>query len=162
MKHLIRQLTLPSFLFIAWLLLNTPLTTGNTIFGLILALTLSYLARWLRPLCAYPKRPLVALRLIWHVAIDIAKSNYQVGKLIWLGKHSNATPGFLKIPLRVKDPHALSALACIITYTPGTVWADYSEENNILTLHVLDLKDETAWRQIIQYRYESPLLEIFE
>ncbi|HLR13383.1 MAG TPA: Na+/H+ antiporter subunit E, partial [Burkholderiaceae bacterium] len=37
-----------------------------------------------------------------------------------------------------------------------------SEEDNVLTLHVLDLKDEDAWRRTVQQRYEKPLMEIFE
>lgn len=162
MKHLLRRAMLPSFLFVTWLLLNQSLAPGHIVLGAVLALVLTWLAGWLRPLRAYPKRPLVALRLIWHVAVDIAVSNYAVGMLVWKGKRNNATPGFLKIPLQITDPHALAAMACIITYTPGTVWADYSEDDKILTLHVLDLKDEAAWRHTVQHRYERPLLEIFE
>lgn len=162
MKHLVKRLMLPVFLLITWLLLNDSTAPGNVVLGLVLALALTWLARWLRPLRAYPERPFVALRLIWHVAVDIAVSNVAVGKLVWLGARSKATPGFLRIPLRITDPHALAALACIITYTPGTVWADYSQDDNILTLHVLDLKDEAAWRHTVQHRYERPLLEIFE
>ena len=56
----------------------------------------------------------------------------------------------------------LEALACIITYTPGTVWARLSEGENLLTLHVLDLKDESHWIRTIKQRYEHPLMEIFE
>ncbi len=162
MRHLIQRQILPLFLLVCWLLLNKGNTAGDLVMGLIIAYTLTWLARWLRPLYAYPKKPLVSLKLIWNVAVDITKSNYQVGKLILLGSRSGATPGFLKIPLKMKDPHALAALSCIITYTPGTVWSDYSEDENILTLHVLDLKDEAAWRHTVQYRYERPLLEIFE
>src|SRR3546814_943664 len=89
-------------------------------------------------------------------------SNIAVARIIWLGKHADATPGFLKIPLRIRDPHGLAALACIVTYTPGTVWSDYSEAEQLLTLHVLDLKDEAEWFHTIQQRYERPLMEIFE
>lgn len=108
------------------------------------------------------KHPGTALRLLWHVAVDIFHSNFAVARLIWLGPRSGATPGFLQIRLRMQDPHGLAMLACIITYTPGTVWADYLEEEALLTLHVLDLKDEDHWRNVIQNRYERPLMEIFE
>ena len=162
MTHFLRRLMLPGFLFVMWLLLNGSVAPGQIVTGLTLAFLFTWLSQWLRPLSAYPKRPLIALRLIWHVAVDITKSNIAVGKIVWQGSRSNLTPGFLKIPLRMTDPHALAALACIITYTPGTVWADHSEDDNILTLHVLDLKDEAAWRHTVQYRYERPLMEIFE
>src|SRR3546814_3196916 len=78
------------------------------------------------------------LLLIWHVAVDITKSNIAVARIIWLGKHADATPGFLKIPLRIRDPHGLAALACIVTYTPGTERSDYSEAEQLLTLHVME------------------------
>lgn len=162
MTHFLRRLMLPAFLFVMWLLLNRSVSPGQIVIGLTLALVFTWLSQWLRPLKAYPKRPLTALLLIWHVAVDITKSNIAVGKLVWLGSRGNATPGFLKIPLRITDPHALASLACIITFTPGTVWADHSEDDNILTLHVLDLKDEAVWRHTVQYRYERPLMEIFE
>ena len=46
--------------------------------------------------------------------------------------------------------------------TPGTVWAGFSEQKGVLTLHVLDLKDENHWIRLIKLRYEQPLKEIFE
>lgn len=159
---LIRRITLPAFLFVTWVLLTGSYTPGNIVLALILAVTLTWLAQFFRPLKAYAKRPLTSLVLIWHVAVDITMSNIAVGKRVWEGNRSKATPGFLRIPLKIKDPHALAALGCIITYTPGTVWSDYSEEENVMTLHILDLQDEQAWIDIVQQRYERPLLEIFE
>jgi multicomponent K+:H+ antiporter subunit E len=164
MKRFLAPLALPLILLILWLLLNDSLSIGNIALGAILAalLGLALSASKLRPVRAYPKHPVTILLLIWHVAVDITRSNIAVARLIWLGKRAGATPGFLKIPLRIRDPHGLAALACIVTYTPGTVWSDYSEADDLLTLHVLDLKDEAEWFRTIQQRYERPLMEIFE
>ncbi|MFT0546795.1 Na+/H+ antiporter subunit E [Allopusillimonas ginsengisoli] len=164
MSRIVNALVLPSLLLALWILLNDSVSPGNIAIGAVLALGLSWAlhASRLRPLHARPRHPLVILKLALHVAIDIARSNVAVARIIILGRHANASPGFISIPLRIKDPHALAALACIVTYTPGTVWADYSEEHNLLTLHVLDLQEEALWLNIIQQRYERPLLEIFE
>ncbi len=162
MKRYLHRLTLPLLLLALWLLLNDTLSPGQLALGAILALLLGWAAIALRPLQAYPKKPLTAIKLVWHVAIDITRSNIMVARIIWLGSRAGNTPGFLKIPLHIRDPHGLAALACIITYTPGTVWSDYSEDDSTLTLHVLDLKDESAWRRTIGQRYERPLMEIFE
>src|SRR3546814_11639671 len=75
-------------------------------------------------------------------------------------RHASPKPGFVKIPLTLRDPHGLAALACIVTYTPGTVWAGLSEHDDALTLHVLDLTDEAHWIRLIVQRYERPLKEI--
>lgn len=155
-------LLLPTIVLVFWLLLNDSFSLGHIVLGTLIALVLNWLALTVRPLRARAKHPLVALRLIWYVAIDITRSNIAVGRIVWLGKLAQAEPGFIKIPLKLTDPHGLAALACIVTYTPGTVWADYSETEKILTLHVLDLQDEQEWLTIIQQRYQGPLIRIFE
>lgn len=155
-------LNLPLVLFVLWMLLQESWTLDQVALGLFLSIIISIAAWPFRPIRATMQHPFIALRLIWHVAIDIAKSNYDVGSIVWRGKRSKATPGFLDIPLTIRDPHGLAALACIITYTPGTVWAGYVEETNVLTLHILDLKDEEFWLNVIQKRYQEPLIEIFE
>ncbi|PLC53648.1 Na+/H+ antiporter subunit E [Pollutimonas nitritireducens] len=162
MKRYLNRLVLPAVLLALWLLLNDTLSPGQIALGATLALLLGWAAKRLRPLQAYPKKPLTAIRLIGHVAKDIVRSNLAVAVIICKGNKVDDYSGFLKIPLRMRDPHGLAALACIVTYTPGTVWSDYSERDGILTLHVLDLKDEEEWRRIIQHRYEGPLMEIFE
>ena len=49
----------------------------------------------------------------------------------------------------------------MITATPGTSWARYDAERNVLTIHILDLIDEQAWIRIFKDRYERRLKEIF-
>ena len=67
----------------------------------------------------------------------------------------------MDIPLDLRDPYGLAALACIITSTPGTLWVDFDAASGTLTIHVLDLVDESEWIRTIKGRYERLLLEIF-
>jgi len=161
MKKALYWLVLPAVLLIIWLLLNNSVSPGHLATGTILALLLAWAAMALRPVRSRPKHPLLMIKLVARVVSDIIHSNFAVARLIILGPDSH-TPGFMKIPLSMRDPHARAALACIITYTPGTVWSGYSEETNTLTLHVLDLKDENHWVELVQNRYQSLLMEIFE
>lgn len=162
MKRFWSFLPMPVFLVALWLLLNDTVSPGHIVLGIALSLLLIWAGSALRPLRARPKRPLTALKLMCNVAADIIRSNIAVGRLIWLGRRAAMTPGFVKIPIELTDPHGLAALACIVTYTPGTVWAGFSQEESMLTLHVLDLKDESEWIRTIKERYEFPLKEIFE
>lgn len=162
MKRLLRALPLACLLLILWLVLNDSLSSGHLVLGTAIALTLALLAPILRPVRAHLSHPLTALRLAGHVAIDIARSNFDAGRIILCGHRANAHSGFLDIALRIRDPHGLAALAGIVTFTPGTVWAGHDPEHNILTLHVLDLSDPQGLTRIIQDRYERPLMEIFE
>jgi multicomponent K+:H+ antiporter subunit E len=162
MKRFGYRLLMPLFLWLMWLLLNGSGSAGQMALGLALSIALTCAAAPLRPLRAFPKRPLTMAKLFCIVSGDILRSNLAVARIIWLGPRAKATPGFVQIPLTLRDPHGLAALACIITYTPGTVWVDFSEQRKTMTLHVLDLKDESLWIRTVQQRYERPLMEIFE
>jgi multicomponent K+:H+ antiporter subunit E len=100
-------------------------------------------------------------RLIVLVLTDIVRSNVAVA-LIVLGLGSRrGAPGFVEIPLELRNPYGLATLACIITSTPGTVWVEFSEADGVLTIHVLDLVEKVDWIRTIKERYERLLREIF-
>lgn len=162
MRRITRLIVMPILLLALWLILNDHYSPGQWLLGGAIALTLSALAPILRPVRVKLAHPWLALRLLGHVSLDIAHSNYLVGLRILRGARAPARPGFLDIPLRLRDPHGLAALSCIVTFTPGTVWAGHDPGTNMLTLHVLDLQDPAGLTRIIQDRYESPLVEIFE
>lgn len=153
---------LPMFLLAAWLLLNDSASPGQIVLGIVFALLITAAVVRLRPLPAWPRRLHVAVGLIGRVLVDIVRSNLAVGRIVLGASGRQPTIGFMKIPLDMRDPHGLAMLAVIITGTPGTVWAGHDPESNVLTLHVLDLKDEAAWVRTIKHRYERPLMEIFE
>ena len=153
---------LPVFLAAMWLLLNDSLSAGHVALGTAFALLITAAVTALRPLPAWPRRLHVAIGLIWHVLHDIVRSNLAVGRIILGATRRQPNIGFIRIPLDLRDPHGLAMLSVIITGTPGTVWAGHDAERNVLTLHVLDLKDEAAWVRTVKQRYERPLMEIFE
>lgn len=154
-------LFLPVFLFVLWLVLNESLSAGQVALGAVLALWFTWAASRLRPLRARPRRLWKVVPLFLHVTLDIIKSNIAVGKLILNPRRNNFSPGFIMIPLTMRDPHGLAMLACIVTYTPGTVWVDLTPDHS-LKLHVLDLQNEEDWVKLVQERYERPLMEMFE
>src|SRR3546814_2312217 len=110
MKRRRRRLSMPRFLWAIWLLLNDSLAPGSVVFGLVLSFVLVWAAAPLRPLRAFPKKPWTSAKLICHVAADIAASNVAVARLICSGRHASPKPGFVKIPLTLRDPHGLAAL----------------------------------------------------
>lgn len=161
MRTILRWFYLPTMLLGLWLLLNDSMSAGNIVLGCVLALFFGWASQALRPLRSKPSKPLTAIRLLFRVALDVLNSNFAVAHIIWFNP-KRISPGFIQVPISMKDPHGLAALACIVTYTPGTVWAEYAEEQGLLTLHVLDLKDEQYWVEKIQKDYERPLKEIFQ
>lgn len=145
-----------------WLLLNQTLAPGHLLLGAALAITGPIALSALEPPKARVRRVDAMLRLFVAVLADIVRSNIAVARII-LGSHpSGATSGLLNIPLDMRDPYGLALLGCIITATPGTLWVHFDSTSGLLTIHVLDLVDETAWIKTIKYRYEHLLMEIFE
>ncbi|NMG33549.1 Na+/H+ antiporter subunit E [Azoarcus sp. TTM-91] len=162
MRRLTGRILLPLALLVAWLLLNDTLSFGQVLLGALFAMLISLAIRQLRPLAAQPHRLHLLFGLLWHVLLDIIRSNIAVAAVILGANRQQPNVGFITIPLDMRDPHGLAMLAVILTATPGTVWTDLSPDTNKLTLHVLDLKDEAGWIRLIKDRYERPLMEIFE
>ena len=153
---------LAATLFGMWLLLNESVAPGSVILGGVLALCAIGALKALDPPEGRFQRPRAVLKLMLIVLADIARSNYAVAKIILRMRADNRISGFVHIPLDMRAPYGLAALACIITATPGTIWVEYDSAENAILLHILDLVDEKALVQTIKERYERRLMEIFE
>lgn len=149
-------------LTVIWLLLNQTLAPGQIVLGLVLSIALAAFGSTLRPLRTSLHRLDLALVLGFIVFWDIVRSNVAVARIVLGLTGRKIQSGFVKIPLDLRNDHGLAVLACIVTSTPGTVWAGLSPDRATLTLHVLDFKDESQWIQTIKGRYERPLIRIFQ
>ena len=148
-------------LLVTWLLFNQSLSPGQLLLGLVVALGGGWVLATLQPPKARVRRVFATFALAGLVTADIVRSNIAVARIILSGKHKAITSGFVHVPLELRDPYGLAALACIITSTPGTLWVDFNAVSGELTVHVLDLIDEAEWIDTIKGRYERKLLEIF-
>jgi multicomponent K+:H+ antiporter subunit E len=160
MKRVLPRPILAATVFATWLALNETLHPAHLLLAALLALTLP---RWLGrliPAARVASRPLVALRLLGRLLRDIVVSNLQVARRI-LGPESAIHPGFVWMPLRLRDPYATATLAAIVTVTPGTLSADISADGRWLLIHALDAGDERSLLESVRRRYEDPLLELF-
>jgi multicomponent K+:H+ antiporter subunit E len=143
-----------------WLVLNGDYSPGNIVLGVLLALALPPLLDSLMPRRPLPRHPLVALKLLLVFLRDVVAANLSVARLV-LGPESAIRPGFVEVPLALRDPRAVAILAGIVTMTPGTISVDVSADRKRLHVHVLNLGDAAAVVQDIKVRYEAPLALIF-
>jgi len=160
MTRLVPFPTVSAGLLVLWLLLN-GLSAGHILLGGAVALIGGWAFAALEPPKMRLRRPLAVLRLTAFVFADIVRSNVAVARLILGLEPRRWASGFVDVPLELRNPYGLATLACIITSTPGTLWVDFNEASGTLTIHVLDLVDETEWVRTIKGRYERLLLEIF-
>jgi multicomponent K+:H+ antiporter subunit E len=148
-------------LLIMWLLLN-GFSAGHLLLGTLLALFAAKAMTALQPAKPRIRSWMPLLRLLGIVARDIVRSNLGVARLVLDRGHRQRTSGFVTIPIDLKDRTALTVLAVIITSTPGTAWVEYHSAGGQLMIHVLDLREEQDWVDLIKNRYERLLMEAFE
>lgn len=160
--HLVPAPLLSAALLGLWLALVRSVSTGQVLLGLILALTIPRITTKLRSTQGRASRPLVVVRFILTVGYDVLLSNFEVawGVVAWRWQKPN--PQFVIIPLSLRDPHGLAALAMVTTVVPGTVWSELALDRSALMLHVWNVRDELTFTTRFKARYEQPLREIFE
>lgn len=160
MRRWLPSLPLSAAVFALWLLLVAEVSVGQLLLAALLAVALPLVAARLQPERARLGRPAAALVLVRRVLWDMLLSNIEVARRI-LGPERVLTPAFVWLPLDLTSIHAITALASIITLTPGTVSAELSDDRRHLLVHCFNLADADALVATIKARYEAPLKEIF-
>jgi multicomponent K+:H+ antiporter subunit E len=145
-------------LLAVWLLLQDSAQPAQIVLGSLFALATPWFTLRLGATPPRLARPLTAARLAGVVAFDVVVSNIEVARRI-LGPEAAIRPGFVWVPLDLRDPTGIAILAGIVTMTPGTVSVDATPGH--LLVHALHLTDAGALAAQIKRRYEAPLLEIF-
>lgn len=145
-----------------WCLLINGLSAGTVAFGLLLGILVPILTAAYWPHRPVIQRPWRMLTYILIVVWDIIVANVQVAFIVLFKSNAKMRANWVAIPLDIRTPEAIAALAGTITLTPGTVSADLSDEGHALLVHALDAPDPEAVRDRIKTRYEARLKEIFE
>ena len=162
MKRLFPAPLLSAALIVAWLVLNASLAAGDVLLAVGLGLAVPALLAPLRPARPRIRHPLTVLRLIAVVGRDVLWSNALVLRTLVTRPGRPMHKRFVRIPLELRDPSALAALAVITTVVPGTVWCELARDSSAMLLHVWDAPDEAAFIAHYKRAYEQPLRETFE
>lgn len=149
-------------LFAMWLLLNGTVAPAHLLLGALVGWAMPVLMAPLRPPAGRMRHPRVLATLIVSVAVDVLLSAVEVGRGVLKAHRDPPRACFVVIPLELRDPFALTALAVITTIVPGTVWTELAPDRSAVLLHVFDLQGEQEFIRHYKARYERPLKEIFE
>lgn len=162
MRRLLPAPLLSLALMALWLLLNDTISPGHLLMALLLGLAVPLLAKPLRPTPVRLRRPGVALRLLGRVSIDVLAWNWRVLRGTLARGARIPQGGFVTVPLDLRDPNGLAALAAIMCVIPGTIWSELALDRSALRVHLFELADAQVEIALIKQRYERPLMEIFE
>ena len=158
-RRLLPAPLLSLLLLLTWLMLNESLSAGHWLLGAMLALVLPWMTQTLRAESAQLRAWPVLMRLTLRVLRDIVVSNIEVARRV-LGPEDALRSCFVWVPLALRSPHGIAALAGIVTLTPGTVSSELTVDRRHLLVHVLHCTDEAALVAEIKARYEAPLLQV--
>lgn len=160
MRRIVPYPMLAVGLMLAWLLLS-GFTRGQFALAILVSITAAHALHALGEVSPRIHRWLAIPQLLGIVFYDVGLSNIAVARTL-LFPRRDRRPGFVTVPLRLKNPAALAILAIVVTSTPGTAWIDYNAARGELLIHIFDLVEDDDWPNLIANRYENLLLEIFE
>jgi multicomponent K+:H+ antiporter subunit E len=161
MRPLLPSPLLSAALWVLWLLLNETLSLSHVLLGAVVGVAAPWLAAPLKPHGGRLRRPLLLAMLVLRVGGDVVVSALQVAAGVLRSPHRPPRGTFVVVPLELRDPHALAALAIICTVIPGAIWSELAPDRSALLVHVFDLDGEADFIAHFKDRYERPLKEIF-
>ena len=162
MKRLLPAPWVSLALLAFWLMLHPAVTPGQTLLGAFVAWLVPLLLAPLRTPTGPIRRPWTLIRLILRVGSDVVLSGLDVGRGVLRSRSTPPRGEFVVVPLELRQPHSLAALAVITAVIPGTVWTELAADRSALLLHVFDLQGEAEFIAHYKRDYEQPLKEIFE
>lgn len=90
---------------------------------------------------------------------ELVKSNAIIAYDVLTPTH-HMKPGVIGIPIKAQTDLEITALANLITMTPGTLSLDISPDRKTLYVHAMYIRDPEALRRDIQENFEPRVLSL--
>jgi multicomponent Na+:H+ antiporter subunit E len=152
-------LLLNVLLALTWASASGDFTLGNL--GLGFALSFAVLA-FAQPVLGrspyFAKAPRL-LRLAGFFVWELVAASLRVAHDVVTPTHYSR-PGVIAVPLEARTDFEITALANLISLTPGTLSLDVSADRRVLYIHAMFVDDPDAVRRQIKDGFERRLLEV--
>jgi multicomponent K+:H+ antiporter subunit E len=144
------------FLGLGWMMLREHYSIGDFIIGYVVGSVVVYFFRsfFLQPVRIH--KPLTWLKMLMVFAREVIIANLQVAWLV-IQPRLRIQPAAIRLPLDIHDDVAITALANMITLTPGTWTIDVAPDRSALYIHCLSAPDVEAVKRQIKEQFEAPL-----
>jgi multisubunit Na+/H+ antiporter MnhE subunit len=143
-------------LAVMWAILHRRLDVADLVLGYGVGLAVVWLCRdfWAERVTI--RHGVTMLRLLRDFVKEVVMANLQVAWII-VQPRMPIRPAFIVLPLALRDDLQITALAGMITLTPGTLTVDVAPDRSALYVHCLAAADPDAVRAQIKRRFEGPL-----
>jgi len=146
-------------LSLAWIGLTGEFTPLNFVIGFALGYFMLWPAQRADVSVVYFKKVPQILRFLIFFSWEVVQSNLRVLYEVLTPGH-NMNPGIIAIPLDAKTDLEITALANLITLTPGTLSIDISTDRSTLYIHAMYVEDIYAFKEKLKNGLEKRLLEV--
>lgn len=155
------QFILNLFIAALWLLLQDEITPKFTTFlmGFIVGVGILYAMHRFYGTQFYLRRVFSIVRLIMLFNWELLLSSYSVLKQI-MTPNLTITPGIFTYKTELKGDWEVTALALLLTLTPGSVVMEVSEEGDLFYIHAMDMEEskDAVIRSI--GKFEQAIMEV--
>lgn len=155
------QFILNLFIAALWLLLQDEVKPQFTTFlmGFIVGIGILYAMHRFYGTQFYLRRVFSIVRLMLLFSWELLLSSYSVLKQITTPKLT-ITPGIFTYKTALKGDWEVTALALLLTLTPGSVVMEVSEEGDMFYIHAMDMEEskEAVIRSI--GKFEKAIMEV--
>jgi len=155
------QFILNLFIATLWLLLQDEVIPQFSTFlmGFIVGIGILYAMHRFYGTQFYLRRVFSIIKLFWLFNWELLLSSYSVIRQITTPK-LNITPGIFTYKTVLKGDWEITALALLLTLTPGSVVMEVSEEGDMFYIHAMDIEQskEAVIRSI--GKFEQAIMEV--
>ena len=155
------QFILNLFIATLWLLLQDEVIPQFSTFlmGFIVGIGILYVMHRFYGTQFYLRRVFSIIKLLWLFNWELLLSSYSVLRQITTPK-LNITPGIFTYKTALKGDWEITALALLLTLTPGSVVMEVSEEGDLFYIHAMDIEQskEAVIRSI--GKFEQAIMEV--
>jgi multicomponent Na+:H+ antiporter subunit E len=153
-------LFLPNVLLaLAWVALTGEFSPANFIVGFVLGYVALWITQRLRGQTVYFIKVRRVIGFGFYFLWEVVKANLRVAYDV-LSPRQRIVPGIIAIPLDAKTDAEITLLANLITFTPGTLSLDVSEDKKVLYIHAMYVEDANQFKRELKDGLERRLLEV--
>jgi multicomponent Na+:H+ antiporter subunit E len=152
-------LLLNVLLALAWAAATGDFTPGSLVLGFVVSFAILAFAQPVIGVSPYfaktPRLLRLAILFLWELLVASLRVAHDV---VTPTHHSR--PGVIAVPLDATTDLEITALANLISLTPGTLSLDVSPDRRVLYIHAMFVDDPDTVRREIKDGFERRLLEV--
>ncbi len=144
----------------AWIMVTGVFSFENFLVGFVLGYGILAMTQGVSGKPKYARKLIQAASLIFFFAYELTLANFRV--VIHLLPGTKLRPAIIAVPLSARTDFEITALANLITLTPGSTSIEVSEDRMTLYVHLVDIGDADVEdvRTELKRGFERRLLDV--